>query len=616
MADNPFDTNHSLQRVLDKRYQLSDHLGTGGMARVYKATDTALERPVAIKVLHDHLAEDDMLRTRFEREAKFIASFNHPNVIQIFDYATTKQDGKHICYMVMTYLSGQTLKEVMDDYTEQQKIMGEEKTLRILKDIAAALDYAHGQGMVHRDIKPANILFNERGQAVLTDFGIARLMEGNSRLTQENVAVGTPAYMAPEQAAGEQVDARTDIYALGVITYELIAGTPPFGDDGSISVLIKHLNEPAPPLSQFDHINNPNLDIVVQKALAKDPDQRYQSAGAFIQDLDRALSGKTPHAVSGQSDGATIIDKPSIPRPTTVATPSRSNSPLGILVVGLSIIIIVLVAAFTISQQQQTPQLAQVPTLEPPTMPEPTATLNPDDFRRFGGFDSMVEEEPVPSMTAEDNKPFATLFDADDTFVTDHWPLGESAAEGVAGQLLRQLTEDGQYLFNSTMRNRASTTIVSNMYYTDDITITTDIILTDDSPSNSGYGIVFHHMSDNRFGVFAIDGAGRFSIWFLEDGRWRELRNLDERWTASNVINRQGDINTMRLEIRGDTLIGYVNDEQLVEITDDSISEGGVGVYLATPDREAVSASILLDSYSVTLADESSVSSMTADDDS
>lgn len=610
MADNSshsHDTNQTLQRVLDQRYQLQDHLGTGGMARVYKATDTALERTVAIKVLHDHLAEDAMLRTRFEREAKFIASFNHPNVIQIFDYATTKHDGKHICHMVMTYLPGKTLKDIMDDLTEQAKIMPQAQFIDIMKDIAAALDYAHEQGMVHRDIKPANILFNERGQAVLTDFGIARMMESSSRLTQENVAVGTPAYMAPEQAAGETVTPQTDIYALGIIAYEILAGTPPFGDDGSISILIKHINEPVPLLSKFAHIQNDFLDPVVLKALEKKPEKRYASAGQFVADLERAITNNQPLAAQAHSTTTTPVGLGMIT--TTESTRTRGNSPLGILIAGLSLIIVVLVFAFV--NTNNTP-IAAVPTIEQPTLPTATATLDPADFRRFGGLDSMVEEpESVPSMTSSDNEPFSTQFNPDDTHVAEHWPLGESAAEGISGALNRSVREDGTYAFTSTVRNRASTSVLQGKYYTTDITIETTLTLDPESPTNSGYGIVFHHVSEQNFGVFAVDGAGRFSIWFLEDGQWRELRGLDERWTEDNAVNLVGEANMLQLDIRGTTLIGYVNGVEVVQLDDPGLIEGAVGLYLATPNRENISSTITADNFSVAIADETTTSSMT-----
>ena len=295
------------------------------MARVFRATDTTLDRDVAVKILHDHLSDDETFRARFEREAKFLASFNHPNVIQIYDFAVKKQPHHYLCYMVMSYLPGDTLKDIMDKQQSQESTLPAQRVLSIVEDLAAALDYAHQKGMVHRDVKPANVLFNPRGRAVLMDFGIARLVE-KSNLTQDNVAVGTPAYMSPEQAAGDDVGPQADIYALGVVTYELLAGQPPYGNDSSISVLIKHINEPIPSLNALPHINNPALDPIFEKVLAKNPAERYMAASAFVDDLRQALQERTTPDFTA----------PDVKQPTPAQR--RHNSPLGILAVGLVLI--------------------------------------------------------------------------------------------------------------------------------------------------------------------------------------------------------------------------------------------------------------------------------------
>ncbi|MEO1442450.1 MAG: serine/threonine-protein kinase, partial [Chloroflexota bacterium] len=171
-----FNSTDTLIKSID-RYIVGERIGTGGMARVFRAKDKSLDRDVAVKVLHEHLADDDTFRARFEREAKFLASFHHPNVIQIYDYATVEEDSRYLCYMVMTYLPGNTLNDVMEENKAQDRLMPQQQVLQIIKDIAAALDYAHAAGMVHRDVKPGNILFDERGRAILTDFGIARMVE-------------------------------------------------------------------------------------------------------------------------------------------------------------------------------------------------------------------------------------------------------------------------------------------------------------------------------------------------------------------------------------------------------------------------------------------------------
>ncbi len=273
------------------RYQLRERLGSGGMARVYKAWDTNLERLVAIKILHEHLADDPAFKERFEREAKFIASFNHPNIVQLYDYKVSQREGVPLYYMVMSYVPGQTLATYLDDFSMRRTQLPRERVLRLVTNITDALTYAHARGMVHRDVKPGNILLNESGDAILTDFGIARMIQSN-RLTQDGVSTGTPIYMAPEQASGQAGDTRTDLYALGIIIFEILTGHPPFVDDNSLSVMLKHLNDAPPDVSDF--ISATRYDLFMRKALAKDPDGRFQSAAELL-DAFRAAATSPDH---------------------------------------------------------------------------------------------------------------------------------------------------------------------------------------------------------------------------------------------------------------------------------------------------------------------------------
>ncbi len=598
-----FTSTDSLLRRID-RYVVSERIGTGGMARVYRGQDSKLDRDVAIKVLHEHLADDDTFRARFEREAKFLASFNHPNVVQIFDYAMVKQDDRHLLYMVMTYLPGDNLKDIMEKNIQHDRLMPQSQVLQIMEDIASALDYAHQLGMVHRDIKPANILFNETGRAVLTDFGIARMVVG-SKLTQEGVAVGTPAYMSPEQAAGENVDGPTDIYALGVILYELLAGEPPFGDDGSLSVLIKHLNEPVPPLTRYNHIDNPRLDTVINKALAKRPEERYQVASEMAQDLARAMRGEDPQA-TGFVPTAISDVHPKIARPTldTISLPkvTRQNSALGILVVGLLVIGTIVMGALWLDNVGVSNGLFEEP-----------AEQAADDT----SVDSMVQpDDNIQSMTIGVNTPFMSDFDADDPLVGTYWPIEVEEDSSRNGNLIRELGANSTYSFTNTIPQRAAATILADYRYTTAIEINATVLLTPSSPTSTGYGIIFHYMDRANYGVFAVDGNGNYSIWYLEDRRWRELRGLSESWSPNDAVNPLGEQNELRLQIVGDMLVGYVNDVQVVQLTDGTFSEGGVGLYLATPpmsDGEAATA--LVDTYSVDIYDPSTSPSMTAGSD-
>ncbi len=297
------------------RYEIRERIGTGAMARVYKAWDTKLERLVAVKILHEHLADDSSFRTRFEREAKSVAAFDHPNIVHIFDYNVSERDGYPIYYMVMSYIPGATLRVLLEVNGAQNTRLPQSTVISIAADIASALTYAHQRGIAHRDVKPGNILITESGQAILTDFGIARIMQ-TARLTEDGVSTGTPSYMSPEQAAGQGGDTRSDLYSLGVIVYEMLAGSPPFADEGSLAVMLKHLNEIPPPISQALLTNNLKLDMFMEKALAKNPAERFQTAESFITALQRAFR-------EGMSASEVMAFEAGLgEKPTTVIYPS------------------------------------------------------------------------------------------------------------------------------------------------------------------------------------------------------------------------------------------------------------------------------------------------------
>jgi beta-lactam-binding protein with PASTA domain/tRNA A-37 threonylcarbamoyl transferase component Bud32 len=269
-------------RVLAGRYELDSLLGRGGMAEVYLGTDRVLGRRVAVKVLSPELARDSSFVARFRREAQSAAALTHPNVVSVFD--TGSEDGTH--FIVMEYVPGRTLAEVL----RESGPLLPERAVEIASAVAAALGFAHEHGIVHRDVKPGNIMLTPTGDVKVMDFGIARATTGES-LTQTATVLGTAAYLSPEQARGEPADARSDLYSLGIVLYEMLTGAPPFTGESPVAVAYRHVAEDAAPPSRRNPDVSPDLDAVVMKCLAKNPDNRYQSARELAEDLQRVRQG-------------------------------------------------------------------------------------------------------------------------------------------------------------------------------------------------------------------------------------------------------------------------------------------------------------------------------------
>jgi serine/threonine-protein kinase len=277
-------------RLLGGRYQVGELLGFGGMAEVHRGRDTRLGRDVAIKTLRHDLARDATFQLRFRREAQNAASLNHPAIVAVYDtgeeHAPT---GEELPYIVMEYVNGHTLKEVLGI---EGRLMPR-RALEIVADICSALDFSHRHSIIHRDIKPGNVMLTQTGQVKVMDFGIARaLASGASTMTQTSAVIGTAQYLSPEQARGEQVDARSDVYATGCVIFELLTGHPPFVGDNPVSVAYQHVREDPRAPSELNPDVTPDIDAVVLKALAKNPANRYQSAGEMRADLLRAAAGR------------------------------------------------------------------------------------------------------------------------------------------------------------------------------------------------------------------------------------------------------------------------------------------------------------------------------------
>ncbi|WP_329274083.1 Stk1 family PASTA domain-containing Ser/Thr kinase [Streptomyces sp. NBC_01451] len=290
-------------RRLGGRYELGHVLGRGGMAEVYLAHDTRLGRTVAVKTLRADLARDPSFQARFRREAQSAASLNHPAIVAVYDTGEDYIDGTSIPYIVMEYVDGSTLRELLHS---GRKLLPE-RTLEMTIGILQALEYSHRSGIVHRDIKPANVMLTRNGQVKVMDFGIARAMgDSGMTMTQTSAVIGTAQYLSPEQAKGEQVDARSDLYSSGCLLYELLTVRPPFIGDSPVAVAYQHVREEPQPPSVFDPEITPEMDAIVLKALVKDPDYRYQSADEMRMDIEACLDGQpvaAAHAMSSAGYG-------------------------------------------------------------------------------------------------------------------------------------------------------------------------------------------------------------------------------------------------------------------------------------------------------------------------
>ncbi|MEU6809502.1 Stk1 family PASTA domain-containing Ser/Thr kinase [Streptomyces sp. NPDC046831] len=276
-------------RRLGGRYELGQVLGRGGMAEVYLAHDTRLGRTVAVKTLRADLARDPSFQARFRREAQSAASLNHPAIVAVYDTGEDYIDGVSIPYIVMEYVDGSTLRELLHSGRKLLPERAMEMTIGILQ----GLEYAHRNGIVHRDIKPANVMLTRNGQVKVMDFGIARAMgDAGMTMTQTAAVIGTAQYLSPEQAKGEQVDARSDLYSTGCLLYELLTVRPPFVGDSPVAVAYQHVREEPQPPSVFDPEITPEMDAIVMKALVKDPDYRYQSADEMRADIEACLDGQ------------------------------------------------------------------------------------------------------------------------------------------------------------------------------------------------------------------------------------------------------------------------------------------------------------------------------------
>jgi len=303
------------------RYRIEEWLAQGGMSTVYKATDPNLRRSVAVKLIHPHLSSTPEFVQRFEQEAAAVAQLRHPNIVQVYDF----NHDDEVYYIVLEYVAGQTLQDRLKALNAAGRRLPLALTVEILATICDAVAYAHQHGMIHRDLKPANIMLNRQGQPILMDFGVAKML-GETHFTATGTVIGTALYMSPEQARGEAADTRTDIYSLGIMLFEMLTGQPPFEGDSAVAILMKHVNEPVPDIRQINGDVPDELEVVVCRALAKDPAHRYQTAAQLAAALRAVeIRGGAPAPVSSSGVSASAASSRISAPMAAVARPARTT---------------------------------------------------------------------------------------------------------------------------------------------------------------------------------------------------------------------------------------------------------------------------------------------------
>lgn len=539
-------------------YRIIGQIGEGGMAAVYKAYQSSMDRNVAIKVLPGQLAESEEFVKRFQQEARIIARLEHPYILPVFDYG--EENGT--AYFVMRYLEAGTLKDRMNSGR-----LSLDEVNHIFMQLTDALGYAHAQGVVHRDLKPANVLVDSSGNLFLTDFGIAKLLENASpRLTQTAAIMGTPAYISPEQAAALPVDQRSDIYSLGVILHEMVTGRVPFVADTPLAVILKHINDPLPPPSAIKPDISPFIEQVIVKALAKDPDARFNDIAEFVSAWKQAVTGTGANPpISSQN--STVAQTPRKPAPTKQAV-SKSVKPTAGLTMGCVVVACLLISAVGVFS------FASRFINQPPS--------------------SLTDIPPATEISLPTSVSINTakVILADDFSGTNRtWGTIEDSNSSV------QYQDDALQMIIHT-RNWFVWNTPNSVAYGDVHLEAT--VINNDTDQHTAFGLMCNQQADGQsFHYFAITPSGQYVIARVDAGVLDNFLTNGKQWGYSSLIQQNASSYRLGADCGNGILTLYVDGQQVDSVPDSTFTSGRVGVVTWSA-LEAVKTDVTFDDFLMT----------------
>ena len=560
-------------------YRIISQIGRGGMANVYKAYQPSVDRDVAIKVLPRQLAESKEFATRFHQEARIIAKLEHPHILPVFDYG--ESDG--VAYFVMRYLDTGTLKDKM----EAGRPLPLKDIDRIFTQLADALSYAHMHGIIHRDLKPANALIDSHGNIFLTDFGIARLLESAyPRLTQTDAIMGTPAYISPEQAQGQDVDQRSDIYSLGIILYEMVTGGVPFVADTPLAVLFKHISDPLPLPSKVKPDISPSIEKVILKALAKNPKDRFSSAEEFVTAWKRALEEtetvrQAPETTSTPTR-YTVPPNQAQPKPAPVKqAASKSGIPAGWIVGCLAgACLLFSVAGVAVLGANWRNMSFLNPATSTP-LPFPTETASP----------IPPTDVPPLSVTTVVSDTRKIFLEDDFSASRDGWGTLTDSDSSI------EYKNDALHMLIFTENFVAWSTPNDQNYKNTHMEVTAS---NNDTDPSTAFGFICAQQSkDWSFYYLGITPAGEYAIIKATDGESDVFLTNNGKWGASDLIPEKAASYRVGGDCGNGKLTLYVDGKQIASISDNTYGSGHAGLFIWSGQKVS-SADVTFDDFLIT----------------